>query len=169
MAVEIRKTYKESFPSLRLIGKKYSDDDRQGGSFGHKWGEWFQNGWFDEIEKLGPIAENDDSYLGVMRVVDGMVEYWIGMFFPAGTEVPSGFESVDIPAFDAAVCWLYGNEQSGELYGLEVHNMVVAEAAKHGFIRKDDDWCFERYNCPRFTAPDDKGNVILDYGVAILK
>ena len=168
MAVEIRKTYKESFPSLRLIGKKYSDADRQGGSFGHKWGEWFQNSWFDEIEKLGPIAENDDSYLGVMRVVDGMVEYWIGMLFPVGTEVPAGFESVDIPAFDAAVCWLYGSEKNGELYGLEVHNMVVAEAAKHGFIRKDDDWCFERYNCPRFTAPDDKGNVILDYGIAIL-
>jgi len=23
---------------------------------------------------------------------------------------------------------------------------------------------FELYNCPRFTTPDDKGNVILDYG-----
>jgi len=23
-------------------------------------------------------------------------------------------------------------------------------------------WFFERYGCPRFTTPDDKGNVILD-------
>ena len=52
MAVEIVKTYKEHFPSLRLIGKRYSDEDRQNGSFGHKWGEWFQNGWFDKLEKL---------------------------------------------------------------------------------------------------------------------
>ena len=167
MAVEIRKTYKEHFPSLRLIGKKYSDGDRQGGSFGHKWGEWFQNGWFGVLEKLSPIAENGDAYLGVMRAVDGTVEYWIGMFFPEGTEVPAGFEGVDIPAFDAAVCWLYGNEHNGELYGIEVHNMVVAEAGKQGFVRKDDDWCFERYNCPRFTSPDEQGNVILDYGIAI--
>ena len=33
--------------------------------------------------------------------------------------------------------------------------------------RKEDDWCFERYNCPRFTTPDEKGNVILDYGISI--
>ena len=24
-------------------------------------------------------------------------------------------------------------------------------------------WYFERYNCPRYTSPDKKGNVILDY------
>ncbi len=23
-------------------------------------------------------------------------------------------------------------------------------------------WFFERYQCPRFTTPDEKGNVILD-------
>ncbi len=23
-------------------------------------------------------------------------------------------------------------------------------------------WFFERYGCPRFTAPDEKGNIILD-------
>jgi len=168
MAVEIRKTYKEHFPSLRLIGKCYSDKDRINGSFGHKWGEWFQNGWFDKLEQLNPIPENDDGYLGVMRVVDGMVEYWIGMFFSENTQAPEGFEYQDIPAFSAATCWLYGDEKNGELYGLEIHNMVVAEANKHGFIRKDDDWCFERYNCPRFTTPDDKGNVILDYSISII-
>jgi len=168
MAVEIRKTYKEHFPSLRLIGKRYSDEDRLNGSFGHKWGEWFQNGWFDRLEQLSPIPENGDAYLGVMRVVDGMVEYWIGMFFPENTQAPEGFAYEDIPAFDAATCWLYGNEKNGELFGLEVHNMVVDEASKHGFIRKDNDWCLERYNCPRFTSPDDKGNVILDYCIAII-
>ena len=30
------------------------------------------------------------------------------------------------------------------------------------------DWCFERYNCPRFTSPDEAGNVILDYGISIV-
>ena len=168
MAAEIIKIYKEKFPALRLIGKRYSDNDRKNGGFGHKWGEWFQNGRFNELEKLNPISENDDGYLGVMRVIDGRVEYWIGMFFPENTKCPDGFDYEDIPAFDAATCHVYGNEKNGELYGLEVHNMVVLEANKHGFIRKDDDWCFERYNCPRFTSPDDKGNVILDYCISIL-
>jgi hypothetical protein len=32
-----------------------------------------------------------------------------------------------------------------------------------------NDWCFERYNCPRYTMPDNNGNVILDYGISIEK
>ena len=54
---EIIKCYKEHLPVLRLIGKRYTDSDRISGSFGAKWGEWFQNGWFAEIEKLGPLPE----------------------------------------------------------------------------------------------------------------
>ena len=34
--------------------------------------------------------------------------------------------------------------------------------------RKENDWCFERYNCPRYTTPDENGNVILDYAVSIV-
>ena len=37
-----------------------------------------------------------------------------------------------------------------------------------GMTRFEDNWCFERYQCPRFTAPDENGNVILDYGISIL-
>jgi hypothetical protein len=33
----------------------------------------------------------------------------------------------------------------------------------------ENDWCFERYNCPGFTTPDNNGNVILDYGISIEK
>ena len=33
----------------------------------------------------------------------------------------------------------------------------------------ENDWCFERYNCPRFTSPDNNGNIILDYGISIEK
>lgn len=167
MAAEIIKVYRETMPDLRLIGKCYGDAQRQNGSFGHKWGEWHQNGWFDELEKLGPIKANDDGYLGVMHVENGMVAYWIGMFFAPGTAVPEGFDSIDISAFDVVTCWVYGSAQSGELYGMDVHNRCVAEAAKLGLVRKEDDWCFERYNCPRFVSPDDKGNVILDYAIAI--
>lgn len=168
MAVELKKIYKERMPSLRLIGKRYFDQDRQNGSFGHKWGEWFQKGWFGELEKLNPIAENDNAYLGVMGFVDGMFVYWIGMFFPENTDVPEGFEYEDIGAFDVATCWLYGNEKNGELYGSEVYDMVVDEARKNGMVRKENGWCFERYNCPRFTSPDEKGNVILDYCISVL-
>lgn len=167
MAAKIIKTYTESFPAMRLIGRLYTEADRTNGSFGEKWGEWFGKNLFAPLKEMGPIPQNGDAYLGAMRIVNGNFEYWIGMFFPANTVPPEGYASVDIEPLDFAICWIYGNEQNGEIYGLDSHNACVEEAKKHNFIRKDDNWCFERYNCPRFTTPDEKGNVILDYGFAV--
>lgn len=130
-------------------------------------GEWFQNGWFTALEKLEPIDENDGGYLGVMRINNCEFEYWIGMFFATDTEVPEGYEYVDIDEFDVATFWVYGNENSGELYGMDVHNRCLALLSEHNMKRKEDYWCIERYNCPRFTEPDDKGNVILDYCLSV--
>ena len=161
---EIIKCFKEHLPALRLIGKRYTDKDRDSrGSFGSKWGEWFQNGWFDEIEKLGVLPENGDAYLGAMRHVNGNFEYWIGMFFPVETAAPEGFDYVDIPEGDIATCYIYSREESGELYGLEVHNACMRKIAEKGWKLQENPWFFERYNCPRFTTPDEYGNVILDY------
>ena len=41
---KIINTFKENAPAMRFIGKKYPD-------FGGWWGEWFANGWFDQIEQ----------------------------------------------------------------------------------------------------------------------
>lgn len=163
MGVEIIKVYKEHLPSLRLIGKRYTDSDRINGNFGAKWGEWFGNNWFGDIEKLDPLPENSDAYLGVMRCLNNKFEYWIGMFFSAGTQIPEGYSYIDIAEGDIATCWIYGNESNGELYGIEPHNKCMGKIAEQGWALQDNPWFFERYNCPRFTTPDEKGNVILDY------
>ena len=73
------KTFKESVPTMRFIGKKYPD-------FGGWWGDWFANGWFDEIEKamggadtILKIWENGAGYVGLERRCDKQpFEYWIG-------------------------------------------------------------------------------------------
>lgn len=162
--MNIIKIYKEHMPPLRLIGKRYTDADRApNGSFSNKWGEWFANGWFDEIEKLGALKENDDAYLGVMRCVNNDFEYWIGMFFPQNTPVPEGFSSVDIQAGELATCWLYGREDTGELYGFDAHNQSLEKIQEQGWQIDYNPWYIERYNCPRFTTPDENGKVILDY------
>lgn len=159
--MEIVKVYTESFPKLKLIGKKYTDKD----DIGAKWGEWHQNGWFDAVEALGPLPQNNDAYVGAKRIYNGAFVYWIGLFFSPETEVPEGFESVEIGPLDMAVCWLYGS--CTELTSLEAHNECLSELKKRGHVRSENDWCFEMYNCPRFTSPDEKGNVILDYCIAI--
>ena len=76
-------------------------------------------------------------------------------------------EIVEIGPRRYAVLWKKGDENNGELYGLESHNLCLAELRRHGWVRAEDDWCFERYACPRFTAPDADGRVILDYGIAL--
>lgn len=170
MAAEIIKVYKEHLPSLRFIGKRYTNADRIGG-FGHKWGEWFENGWFAILENLGDVEDVDNSYLGLMRCngadAENTFEYWIGMFLPVDTEVPEGFDSVDLVESDIAVCWIKGKEDEG-LYGM--HDSCIAKFQENsmGNFRGDDQnraCFFERYNCPRFTEPDEEENRILDYGI----
>ena len=52
---EIIKTLKENLPALRLIGKRYTNADRdEYGGYGAKWSEWGNNNWFEPLEKLGP-------------------------------------------------------------------------------------------------------------------
>ena len=110
---------------------------------------------------------NGDAYIGAVHIMDGMPEYWIGMFFPVDTAVPEGFDFVDMEALEYAVFYLCDKEGSGDFYTMETHEMCLDELKALGFKRKEDDWCFERYNCPRFTTPDEEGNVILDYGISI--
>lgn len=159
MAVKIIEIKKECCPATRLIGKKYEKAPN--------WGEWWENNWFETLEAKECLPFNGDAYIGAVHIVDGMPEYWIGMFFPADTEVPESFEYVDIEPLNYVVCYLYDKENSGEFYTMDTHNMCLAELKARHFKRKEDDWCFERYNCPRFTTPDERGNVILDYGISI--
>lgn len=170
MAAEIIKVYKEHLPSLRFIGKRYTNADRIGG-FGHKWGEWFGNGWFETLEKLGEVKEIENGYLGLMRCggsdPENSFEYWIGMFLPVDTAVPEGFAFIDLKESDLAVCWIKGKEEEG-IYAM--HDACIAKFGENGMgnFKEDDEnriCFFERYNCPRFTTPDDNGDVILDYGI----
>lgn len=160
MAVRILEIKRERCPAARFIGKKYENSPN--------WDEWWENGWFAVLEANQCIPFNGDAYLGGVRIADGMPERWIGMLFPAGSTVPEGFDHVDVEPLDFAVCYLYGKDGSGEFYTMDTHNMCLDELKARGLARKEDDWCFERYSCPRFTTPDESGCVILDYAISIL-
>lgn len=166
---EIIKCFRESFPATRFIGKRYGDEDRVNGGFGSQWGEWFNNGWFDVIEKVGHMEEDSGSYIGLMSCKEGEpFQYWVGMFTPSDTEVPDGFDYIDFAASDLGTCWIYGNEENDNIYGM--HDACCQKMNENSFQIKDDFgngvgefWFYERYNCPRFTTPDENGKIILDY------
>ncbi|MCH5262494.1 MAG: hypothetical protein J1F42_06240 [Lachnospiraceae bacterium] len=159
MEIQILRVEQESCPATRFIGKRYADNVN--------WEEWWSNNWFDVLESIPSLPINDNGYIGAVHIVDGVPEYWIGMFFSVDTDVPSGFEYIDIEPLNYAVFYLYGRENSSEFYTMKTHDMCLEELKVHNLKRKEDDWCFERYNCPRFTTPDANGNVILDYAVSI--
>ena len=162
------KSYKQCVPALKFIGKKYGDEDRVDGSFGAKWGEWFQNGWFDVVEKqirnsINETYEDGGAYIGLMRCKENEpFEYWIGMYVPENTPVPEGFDYIDFPAANLGVCWVYGKEN--DVYFHE--EKCAIKLGEEGYEIVSDEqgawWFFERYGCPRFTTPDEKGNIILD-------
>lgn len=160
---EIIKAFRESIPALRFIGKKYAQFV--------SWGEWFANGWFDEIERamggvedICAIWKNGGGYIGLERYADTEAfTYWIGMFTPAGTPVPDGFSHVDFPQGVLGTCWIYGKE--GEVHGHQ--DKCWQQLADQGIaLYKDEQgavWSFENCLCPRYTTPDEHGNIILDY------
>lgn len=163
--VEFVKVYRQEVPAQRFIGKKYGDADRVEGSFGPKWGEFFEKGWMAPLEARIPkdAFDDADAYIGLMRWKDGdPFEYWIGMFAPAGTDVPEGYAFLDFDAPALGVVWVQGPEES--LYMQEEKCAGLLEQA--GYQVTDDGkgawWFFERYGCPRFTTPNDQGEVILD-------
>lgn len=163
--MEIKKVYRESLPQVKLVGKRFVKESMtQGGTFASGWQQAFQEGWFDTLGACKGIAGVSSDYIGAMRLIGdkGAFEYWIGMFLALDAQVPAGFEAVEIAAGDIGVCWLYGNDKSGELYSPEASELSMGAMAAENWRFEERGWFFERYHCSRFTQPDEQGNVILD-------
>ena len=161
----IQKTFRESIPALRFIGKRYFE-------VGGHWGEWFCNGWFDAIEaamggteKITAIWENGGGYIGLERHKDGeRWQYWLGMFVPADTPVPKGFDYVDFPATAGlGTCWIYGKESEVHALCGSCKPAILDAGMTIWHDAEGAAWCFENCTCPRYTTPDGEGNIILDY------
>lgn len=165
---EIIRTYREQAPESRFIGICYSDGDRADGGFASCWEDWFTKGRFEQLSPLVTQAwraafPEADSYIGLMRMSEKEpFQYWIGLFLPPYTQVPEGFEHVDLPAADLGVCLIKGKEP--EIFWQCEASLERLKA--EGFALKKDAqgtwWSMERYQCPRFTEPDGEGNKILD-------
>lgn len=161
--MKILDTHIETYPAVKLIGKRYTDSERDAfGSFSTKWDEWFRSGWFSCMK--GGLETVSDDYVGVMRDTAAGFEYWIGVLMAPKDAVPEGFSAVEIPAGDLAVSFVYG-QNGPDIYGMEAYEACLTAWTARGWVPAKDAWYMERYNCPRFTQPDEAGNVILDFCV----
>lgn len=159
---EIIKVYRQSLPKMKFVGRCYSESDKENGTFGNKWKEWFSNDLFSPLKiEGGEPYEDCNAYCGLSRCRDGEpFQYWIGVFMPCDAAVPEGYEAVEFEASDIGVCWVKGKEP--DIY----FTCCMEKLGENGMEWKADKngvkWCYERYVCPRFTSPDKDGNVILD-------
>ena len=167
---EIIKAYAQLIPAMRFIGKNYGDSKDT--DWGANWGDAFDFDVFGKVERASGgenkshlLYEDNDAYLGLYyrNTETGAYDAWVGMFAPMGTEVDDGLDYIDFSKQNLGVCWIYGKEN-------EVHSLIPQCSAKivaAGMKIKSDEYGyighFERDQCPRFTTPDEKGNITLDY------
>lgn len=173
--MEIIKSYRQSLPPVKLIGKKYGDDDRVDGMFAYHWREWINNGWFQLIgdaaggmESLASLYEDGMASLGFMRYKDGApLEYWIGMFVPSDTKAPEGFDELALGAIEVGICWYLG--LIDELFGKEhlAMNRLQSEGMEMQLDEQGYIHFFERYNPERYRSQDEQGRMILDIGFVV--
>jgi predicted transcriptional regulator YdeE len=160
MAFEIKKVYKQEIPALRFIGVK----------------QYFNNGWDDSVwdafnkietslgKSLETIYEDGNAYCSLYKHDEGeqMEYYYAGIFTPEGSKVPDGLFYRDFVKSTLGVCWIYGKQN--EVHGHWSECKKIIEEKGHEILYDTDGahWHFERDGCPRFTTPDEKGNVITD-------
>ncbi|MDR0949119.1 MAG: GyrI-like domain-containing protein [Lachnospiraceae bacterium] len=142
-------------PETRFIGKQYDHYPN--------WGDAWANGWFEQIEAMGAQSPINDGSYCVLYGKDN--NHWIGEFMEAGTPVPEGLDFVDIPESQAVLFFIKGKQGDcfTTAYNTDVINGLIEQL---GLPHPADDRklkAFERDNCPRFTDPDEEGNLILDY------
>lgn len=158
-------------PKLKLIGKELRLSmaaQMQGPNrLPAFWDECFAANSFEPLEAQTEKIL-DPSYVGVMMdwdKGDGDFSYVVGMLMKEDASVPEGYYSALIDETDAAVAYVKGKD-TGDVCSA-AHALTQERLVKEGRTCDQMKWCMELYNCPRFTTPDDKGEIILDYYIPL--
>lgn len=161
---EVIRVYTQHLPEVKFVGKCYSEKDRINGTFAGKWEDWFRNNWFAPLKLDDDLAdpfEDCDAFYGLCRCKKNEeFQYWIGVLMPTDAIVPQGYDSIILDEGEIAVCWVYGKEP--DVYTVDSLESVEKSGYSWAADRNDTYFMFERYVCPRFTNPDEEGNIILD-------
>ena len=79
-----------------------------------------------------------------------------------------GFDYIDFPKSELGICWVYGKEEEIMLIneGIDIihqcNERLKEDEMYHVHDKNNTCFAFERYSSPRFTTPDENGNIILD-------
>lgn len=162
-----------SLPKLCLVGKelKINMEEHMKGNnrIPGFWDKCFGDGTFSTLEQQPDFIYND-AYVGFMMdwdKGDGYFSYVCGILMKEGVTIPDGFIMRGIEPTDAAVGWIQGKDTADVCS--DAHAKTEKALREAGYKCDDMKWCMELYNCPRFTTPDENGEIILDYYIPCSK
>lgn len=167
---ELIKFQVQRLPGVILVGKArtYGQQNSVKGENGIPafWGQCFENQVFDPLEQQQDFVY-DPSYVGAMLdFKDGGFSYVVGMLMKEGAQIPEGYFSRVLDAADIAVGWIKGGEAE---VCAAAHSLTENAMRENGYASDRMPWCMEVYNCPRYTTPDENGDVVLDYYIPVCK
>ena len=153
-------------PEIVIVGKliRVNHDDLQAGKnpIPAFWGKCFEEGTFTTLEALANFIHNP-AYVGYMN---SDYEYICGMMMKPGVPVPEGFAAHTLEPTKVAVGWIKGKKDNEPAIYANAHTLTEKAMLEKGmkfnsYIKLG--WCMEVYTCPRFTTPDENGDIILDF------
>jgi len=160
----IKNVAEQKLPALRFIGRKCVEAAGTKDAF-KLLDKWQLNDWFADIEKQSDkdpksFYEGGNAYINLVRKnADGLYEHWMGMFMPEGTEVPQWYEAIDFPSSTLAVCSVYGKKDEID----DCDTVCRDKLTEEGFVLKNDQWYFRRFNWRKYFAVDTYGKRTVEY------
>lgn len=158
-------------PKLYVVGRelRYSMEALMGGDnrIPALWSTCFTDDTFSKLENQNELVF-DASYVGVMTdwdKGDGDFSYICGMLMKEGVTVPNGYTAHEIEATRVAIAQIKGSDTADVCSN--AHELTEKKLKDEGHSCDKMKWSMEFYNCPRYTEPDENGEIILDYYIPI--
>lgn len=159
------------FPAARLIGKKVrmSINPEGDNAAVNLWSRMWQDGSMDFLGNIGErLTEEMDTvgWIGDFDLQGGTCTYIAGILTKAGTSVPTGYISKDLPECLMSIGWIQGREEGADLYA-GAHEQVIQTMKEHGYEYDNSAGGYEMqyYSFLRFGVPRYLGEkiLIMDY------
>lgn len=167
--MKVLETKKELLNSMRFIGQRYTDQNRdQDNSFNEQWQDWINNDRFKTLANNRQPLLNG-KYIGFMNTLDDN-SYWIGYLFAKDEFIPRGYDFFDLYASEVLVATIEGSSKNGEIYSVKAIDTCIDTFIEQDYFnthKMSQEWFFEAYDPEKFQI--DSENTKLDYYFKIRK
>lgn len=158
-------------PKLYLVGKeeRFNIQDFMKGEVlvSDFWVRCYEDGTFATLERQSDFLY-DPSRIGLTIDWDmgaGCFTYFCGMRFIEGVTVPEGYAVRELTGEKAGLCWIKGKDAT-DIHSI-AHRATEQAIKDAGYVPVPTNWSMIINHHQRYTTPDENGEIILDYYMAI--